>query len=141
MMCSQNITGRALVNISFNLLMSCLKGWCSISFLMIRQFTTAAFQVDTRRQFTEHMHQIQHIVQQSTWNISTKKCTVVSIFRNSELEIKPSPLTSTLRKALIRSSSVVAGSLRHISQKSSKVNDSTVIEKQTLTCYNSQQQH
>ena len=51
--------------------------------------------------------------------------TVVSIFRSSELEIKPSPLTSILRNALIKSSSVVAGSLRQMSQKSSKVIAST----------------
>jgi len=73
-------------------------------------------------------------MQQTIWNTVLKyittqmqeNYTVVNIFRNSELEIKPSPLTSILRKALIRSSSVVAGSLRHMSQKSSNVSDSTM---------------
>jgi len=54
------------------------------------------------------------------------KNTVVNIFRNSELEIKPSPLTSILRNDLSKSSSVVAGSLRQMSQKSSNVSTSIV---------------
>ena len=51
--------------------------------------------------------------------------TVVNIFLSSELETKPSPLTSILRNALSKSSSVVACSLRQMSQKSSKVSVST----------------